>query len=102
MQTFKTEKEAIEYLDEMVEQGFLNQHGNGYSRCGLQVLNHGEYSSPDYVPVHYKDGWAIKGMYYYNYGTYNAPKNGRVSLTVYTSNDEFSVDILEIVPVEEL
>lgn len=77
--TFATKKEALEYLRGL-DNYFEHDSGGVFSPRGEYCLNHGEYSSPDYKPVRYKDGWGIKGIYYYYPNTFFAPEDGRCDI----------------------
>lgn len=78
--TFKTKKEAVDFLNLFVEDGLLNRAGTVWFEPGYYVLNHGEYDRPDLKPVRYKDGWKIKVTHYYYTGTFNTPVDGPVEL----------------------
>ena len=71
---FDTKSVANDFLE---KQKNLYNHNNGYSQKGIYYLSHGEYSKPDFKPVHYKDGWGIKKIHYFYDGTLNAPQDGR-------------------------
>jgi len=73
---FETKQAVIDFLE---SQDNLHSHSKGYSPNGVYCLSHGEYSKPDFKPCRYRDGWAIKVIYYYYVGTLNAPKDGRLS-----------------------
>lgn len=67
--SFKIYSQAAAVLNRvMVYRGGYWSHGGNY------LLEHGEYSRPEYKPVRYKDGW---GIYRKIYGTGSNP--GRVS-----------------------
>ncbi|WP_314722506.1 hypothetical protein [Haemophilus pittmaniae] len=55
--TFKSKAEAINFLSSRDD---LYEHSNGFSPKGTYYLSHGEYSSPDFKAVRYKDGWGLK------------------------------------------
>lgn len=46
---------------------------------GTYFLDHGEYASPNFYPRRYKDGWSLHACWFFYDGTFNAPKDGRVS-----------------------
>ncbi|MBS6026370.1 MAG: hypothetical protein KH899_02020 [Haemophilus pittmaniae] len=75
--TFKSKTEAINFLSSRDD---LYEHSNGFSPKGTYYLSHGEYSSPDFKVVRYKDGWGIKKIHYFYDGTFYAPKDGRCAL----------------------
>ena len=80
---FKTKKQAVEFLESI---SWLDSHSDGkkYSSNRTYYLNHGEYSQPDYYPVRYKDGWAIKADYFYYTDTIGARKDGRMDDETFT------------------
>ncbi len=74
---FATKKEALDYLWG-VEGLCTNLLGQVFWPRGPYYLSHGEYSSPEYTPRRYKDGWGIHVKYYYYQGNPLAPKDGRL------------------------
>ena len=74
---FSSKKAALEFLSAIT---WLDSHTNGtkFSANNTYYLSHGEYSSPDYFPRRYKDGWAIKAEYFYYAGTFYAENSGRM------------------------
>lgn len=95
MKNFATKKDVIKHLEVFVDAGLLYKHSGGYSETGTYILSHNEYSSPDYVPTRYKDGWGI-GMQSYYYG-HDAPPR-RVYLSIYTGMETFGRDELYCEP----
>lgn len=83
--TFATKKEALEYLRGL-DGYFEHSSGGVFSPRGEYYLKPGEYSSPDYKPVRYKDGWGIKGIYHYYPNTLHAPEDGRCDVEVEVSD----------------
>lgn len=79
MQTFRTKKETLEYLDSL-DTLVSVLDGATYIPKGIYYLAHGEHAKPTYTPRRYKDGWGIRVDYNYYYGTFNAPKSGRVDI----------------------
>ncbi len=85
MKSFNTKADVLDYLANDCGMDCTST-GNYFDR-GEYVLNHGEYSQPDYVPRRYKDGWGIHANYYYYQGTYHAPRDGRVNIDVVYDQD---------------
>ena len=57
----------------------LEQMNNGaWYVPGRYCTSHGEYERPDYATRRYRDGWALHASYYYYYGTFYAPEDGRL------------------------
>ena len=75
--TFETKAAVIAFL---IEISRLDQAKDGktFSPAGTYYLKHGEYSSPDYSPRRYKDGWGIHVDWHFYSGTFYAPQSGRV------------------------
>lgn len=82
---FSCKKEAVEFLRNMKQLKELS-NGNFFPK-GIYYLHHGEFETPEYKAVRYKDGWGIKKIHFYYYGTLNAPKDGRC-IAVYDENEE--------------
>lgn len=80
MKSFETKSQAVEFLSDLENKGFLSSHSNGWSETGTYYLSHGEYSQPDYRPTRYKDGWGIAKVPFYYANTFNAPARHRVDL----------------------
>jgi hypothetical protein len=74
---FETKRLAIEFLDSV---DWLKSYGSSWSHRHMYILSYGEYSSPDYRPRRYGDGWGIHRETYYYSGTFNVPKSGRVDV----------------------
>jgi len=81
---FATKKELIEWFNSN-ENYSATSNGNYYP-TGTYYLSHGEYSQPEFKPTRYKDGWSVKGIYFYHSNTFNAPKDGRVNDDFYTNH----------------
>ncbi len=75
---FATKKEALEFLRGLKD--YFEHDSGGVFSPRQYCRRNGEYSSPDYKPCHYKDGWGIKGIYYYYPGTFYAPRDGRCDI----------------------
>lgn len=75
---FGTKKDVIAYLKSI---DYLQESNDGsyFFESGTYYTAHGEYSRPDYKPRRYNDGWSIHVTYYYYPGTFNAPRDGRIS-----------------------
>lgn len=75
--SFNTYQEAFEYLQ---SQGDLVKQSGAdtfYSKL-VDLLDVGEYATPDYKIKKYHDGFGIHRTFYYNAGTMNVPQSGRV------------------------
>ena len=75
MTTFATKAAASKFL---ARNGFAQDSEGAYYPTGTYYLAHGEYSTPEFIPRRYKDGWGIHGVYFYHSGTFNTPQDGRV------------------------
>lgn len=72
---FSSKKEAVEFLRNI--KGLKELSGGNFFPKGIYYLHHGEFETPEFKPVRYKDGWGIKKIHFYYFGTLNAPKDGR-------------------------
>ena len=77
---FTTKQEALDFLRGM--RGYYELRNGVFSWYGQYILAYNEESRPDYTPCRYKDGWGIKGIYYYLPNTFYAPTNGRCDIGV--------------------
>lgn len=86
---FNSKKDAVEFLRNIE---WLNELscGNVFFPKGIYYLHHGEFTTPEFKPVRYKDGWGIKKIHYYYYGTLNAPKDGRC-VAIYEGNEKIQL-----------
>jgi len=66
MLTFATKEAAQNHLDEHL------------TPSSFYILAHGEYSTPEYTPRRYKDGWGVHCTYSYYAGSFYAPRDGRI------------------------
>ena len=82
MLSFSTKKEALEFMRGL--ENYREYKEGVFCPCGTYYLSHGEYESPDYKPVRYKDGWGIKKINYYYPGTFYAAEDGRCDIYVET------------------
>ena len=71
---FATKDEALKFLRDLDN---YFEHDSGVFSPKEYCRGYAEYSSPDYKPCRYKDGWGIKGIYYHFPGTFNVPTDGR-------------------------
>lgn len=92
MKTFNSKSDVNEYLKEC---GMEQLNDGSFCRTGEYVLNHGEYSRPDYQARRYKDGWGIHANYYYYQGTFNIPEDGRVDISMYYEQDALCEQLVE-------
>ena len=79
---FETKKDLIDWLNDFNDLDKAS-NGNYYPNC-TYYLHHGEYAQPEYRPTRYKDGWSIKGVFFYYSGTLNAPINGRLDINIFS------------------
>lgn len=80
--TFETKKQLIEWLE---NNNYSQTSSGNFYAAGTYYLSHGEYEKPEFKPTRYKDGWSVKGIYFYYNGTLNAPQDGRVSNEFFTT-----------------
>jgi len=76
--SFRTKKEALDYLRSIPQLVESAQRPGVFRRTGTYYLNHGEYSRPEYSVRRYKDGWGVHVKYFYYPGTLYVPKDGRL------------------------
>jgi len=83
MKSYSKKSDVVALLNELVEYGILAVSGKGvYYPAGTYYLAHGETSSPDYRPAHYRDGWSVSVEYHYQAGTIGAPPRGRTRASI--------------------
>ena len=76
----KTKNEALEYLRSFTD--LLEFKPNNFCPANGYILNHNEYSAPEFKPVYYPSlkKWGIKRTVFYYAGAINCPASGRVEL----------------------
>lgn len=74
-----TKQELIEILNNHPCIEWFNDNPNKFYFSGYYSTHYGEYERPEYQIVRYKNGYGIKGFYFYHQRTAYIPNDGRIS-----------------------
>jgi hypothetical protein len=83
--TFATKKDLTAWLE---QNGYEQLKSRDWYLPGCYCLSHGEYSQPDYSVRRYKDGWSLRGNYYFYQGTIGVGDGGRVDDVFFETAEE--------------